>query len=97
MDNETEDEDEETDEEDPVRAVRITREYRGPVSGRHKFDQRCFKVVFSDGTAQICVAEDVAQEVLEPFERNPFYTSVISDWRTRHPSPPIRPDPKQNN
>jgi len=90
VEQDSEEKDEEGDEE-CIQAVRITKEFWGPESGRHKFDQRLFRVLFSDGSVKDCVAEDVKQVLTEPFESNQFYADVLRHWRTLHLVAPTWP------
>jgi len=81
-----------TDEGEQILAVQITQEYWGPKSGKHRFAQRLFRVLFSDDSSEDLVAEDVKDHVPLPFEINPFYAKVLQDWRRLHPVKPGRPD-----
>ena len=73
-------------------ALRILKEYWGPkTTGRNRFAQRLFKVLFADGSKENLVAEDVVDGWDQPFEANPFYSNVLREWRQEHPSKPVRP------
>ena len=73
-------------------ALRILKEYWGPnTTGRNRYAQRLFTVLFADGSKETLVAEDVVDGWDEPFEDNPFYSDVLSKWRQEHPNKSVRP------
>ena len=77
-----------SDDDDTVQPVRILKEYWGPTGKvRKKFSQRLFQVLFTDGSKEVLVAEDVVDGWAEPFEENEYYSSVLVDWRKEHAKP----------
>ena len=79
-----------------MQPVRILKEYWGPAGkGRKKFSQRLFQVLFTDGSKEVLVAEDVVDGWAEPFEENEYFT-VPSLWtgvrNTQNPLAPLARD-----
>ena len=89
--------DEDTDEDmDELVPLEITSERWGPPPkkstktwGVKVYSQRLMTVRFDDNTTQELLAEDtLTTHGFALCEQNPFYTSVISEWRKKHAPPP---------